>query len=133
MLQVGDNYQEEIVISQHQVDLFIEITGDNNPIHVDDEQARLAGFKKKVVHGMLAGTMLGGVLGTKFPGEGSVIIDRKFLFVRPVYVDDIYSMHFIVTEVDMEAHIGTLKCRLKDNSGKVCLECETRIKNQNAF
>lgn len=133
MLQVGEKYSEEIVITQHQVDLFIEITGDSNPIHTSDQQAQLAGFKKKVVHGMLAGTMFGGVLGTKFPGEGSVVLDRKFLFVRPVYVEDNYTMHFKVTDVDSEAHVGTMKCRLKDNSGKVCVECETRIMNQNAF
>jgi len=133
MLQVGDKYSEEIVITQHQVDLFIEITGDSNPIHTSDQQAQLAGFKKKVVHGMLAGTMFGGVLGTKFPGEGSVVLDRRFLFVRPVYVEDNYTMHFKVTEVDSEAHVGTLKCRLKDNAGKVCVECETRIMNQNSF
>lgn len=133
MLQVGDKYQEEIVITQHQVDLFIEITGDSNPIHTSDQQAQLAGFKKKVVHGMLSGTMLGGVLGTKFPGEGSVILDRSFTFVRPVYVDDNYTMIFKVVNIDPEGHIGTMKCRLKDNLGKVCVECETRIKNQNAF
>lgn len=133
MLQVGDKYSEEIIITQHQVNLFIEITGDKNPIHVSDQAAQTAGFKKKVVHGMLAGTMFGGVLGTTFPGEGSVVLDRKFLFVRPVYVEDIYTMHFKVTEIEPETHVGTLKCRLKDNSGKVCVECETRIKNQNAF
>ena len=45
MLQVGDKYSEEITISQHQVNLFIEMTGDKNPIHVSDEEAQKAGFK----------------------------------------------------------------------------------------
>ena len=133
MLEVGNKYAEEIAFTQKQVDLFIEMTGDRNPIHVSDEQAQLAGFKKKVVHGMLAGIMFGGVLGTKFPGEGSVVLDRKFTFVRPVYVDDTYTMLFKVTDIDMETHVGTLKCRMKDSMGKVCVECETRIKNQSAF
>jgi 3-hydroxybutyryl-CoA dehydratase len=133
MLQVGDKYSEEITISQHQVNLFIEMTGDKNPIHVSDEEAQKAGFKKKVVHGMLAGTMFGGVLGIKFPGEGSIVLDRKFTFVRPVYVDDTYTMLLKVADVNAEEHVGTMKCRLKDSQGKVCVECETRIKNQSAF
>ena len=133
MLQVGDKYSEEISISQHQVDLFIEKKKKKNPIHVSDEEAQKAGFRKKVVHGMLAGTMFGGVLGTKFPGEGTIVLDRKFTFIRPVYVDDNYAMLFKVAEIDQVEHIATMKCRMKDSQGKVCIECETRIKNQTAF
>lgn len=133
MLEIGSRYTEEVSFSQHQVDLFIEISGDKNPIHVSDEAAREAGFRKKVVHGMLAGVVFGGVLGTQFPGLGSIVLDRKFIFIRPVYVDDVYFMHFKVADVDHTEHIGTLKCRLSDQIGRICVDCETRIRNLKAF
>jgi acyl dehydratase len=111
------------------VDLFIEMTGDNNPVHTNAEAAQAAGYPSPIVHGMLAGSMFGRVLGMKFPGEGSVIMERNFTFIRPVFVGQTYTMSFKVADVDSENHVGLLKIKLKSLDGKVCIDCTTRIRN----
>ena len=55
----------------------------------------------------------------KQPKEGTIVLDRKFTFIRPVYVDDNYTMLFKVAEIDQAEHIATMKCRMKDSQGKV--------------
>ena len=58
------------------------------------------GYPSPVVHRMLAASMFGKVLGVKFPGEGTINLERSFIFVRPVFVGQTYTMTFKVKEID---------------------------------
>ena len=133
MIKVGDKYQERVVFTQEMVNSFIAIIGDNNPIHTNTEIAREQGFSAPIVHGMLAGSMFGRVLGVTFPGLNTINLERSFTFVRPVYVDEQYTMSFKVTEVDVVNHTAIIKCCLKDQHGKACVMCITKIKNEDQF
>lgn len=133
MIKKGDSYQEEVIFTQEMVNLFISIIGDNNPIHTDPKLARQQGYPAPIVHGMLAGSMFGRVLGMKFPGINTINLERSFVFIRPVYIDEPYVMSFKVSEVDVNTHTGIIKCRLKNQQGKVCIDCITKVKNSEQF
>lgn len=133
MIKKGEQYQENVMFTQEMVNSFIAIIGDNNPIHTNLEIALQQGFSAPIVHGMLAASMFGRVLGMKFPGKNTINLERSFTFIRPVYVNEQYVMSFKVTEVDDVNHIAIIKCRLKDENGKVYIECITKIKNADQF
>lgn len=133
MLNVGDTITEKIVFTKEEVFAFVKLIGDPNPVHLDEEYARNSYFKRLVVQGMHAGSSFSRVIGASFPGEGSINMYREFTFIRPVYVDEEYTMSFRILEIDKDSHIGTIKCRMLNPEGKICIDCLTRIKNPIQF
>jgi len=133
MLKPGDTYTKEIVFRQEDVETFASITGDHNPIHTNVQYAANTSFKQPVVHGMFAASAFSGVLGMTFPGKGSIALYRELTFIRPVFVDQTYSMHFKIIEIDYQKHQGLIKSTLKNKKGQVCIKAISRILNKNAF
>jgi UDP-4-amino-4,6-dideoxy-N-acetyl-beta-L-altrosamine N-acetyltransferase len=87
-LSPGSSYEYKFVLSNDQVRKFAEVSGDNNKIHRDDEFAKEFGFKGRLVHGFLAGSIFSNVFGTVFPGEGTVYINQSMNFIKPIYPND---------------------------------------------
>lgn len=133
MLEVGASTSEKVFFSKTEVIAFVKLIGDPNPVHTDEEYAKNSYFKKLAVQGMHAGSTFSRVIGDRFPGEGSINMYREFTFIRPVYIDEEYTMTFRIIEVDKETHIGIIKCRLINPQGKLCIDCLTRIKNSIQF
>ena len=120
-MKAGDVYSEAIVFRQEDVQVFAEITGDTNPIHINEEYAASSAYGRTLVHGMYAASCFSRVLGTKFPGEGTVTISRTFTFVRPVFVGETYTMTFKVLEIDPTEGQVSIKCVLKNAAGRICI------------
>jgi len=87
-LEVGMKGEYSKKITQDDLDKFISICNDINPIHVDSEFAKNAKFKDKIVHGILVSSLISTVVGTKMPGPGSVWLDQSLKFLLPVHVND---------------------------------------------
>ena len=132
-IKQGDTYTHELTFTQENVNTFAEITGDNNPIHLDAEYAAKTFFKRPIVHGFYSASVFSMVFGTKFPGEGTIYMYQDMKFMAPVFVDQPYTAKFEVTEVNTERHTGIIKCILEDENGKVVIEGTARLKNDARF
>lgn len=86
--------------SQENVNSFAELTGDNNPLHLDSEYAKSTIFKSPIVHGFFVGSIFSRIFGTKYPGEGTIYLDQSLNFLRPVYMDTYYYAKITVIEVN---------------------------------
>lgn len=84
------------------VRLFAHVTGDNNPVHLDDEYAGKSMFKKKIAHGMLSASLFSALLGTQLPGNGAIYISQSLKFKRPVYIGSTVTACVTVKSVDAE-------------------------------
>ena len=73
---VGLSYEHEFSFSQDSVKRFAEVTGDNNPIHLDSVYAATTPFKKPIMHGFLSGSIFSKVFGTIYPGEGTIYLKQ---------------------------------------------------------
>jgi acyl dehydratase len=133
MLSIGDSTTEKVVFSKQEVIAFVKLIGDPNLVHLDEEYAKNSYFKRLVVQGMHAGSTFSRVIGASFPGEGSINMYREFTFIRPIYIDEEYTMTFRIIEVNKETQVGTIKCRLINSQGKICIDCLTKIKNSLQF
>lgn len=130
MLQINDTFSEKITFTQEQVILFAQVTGDHNPLHLDEAYAATTSFKKPIVHGMLSAGIISKVLGTQFPGEGSVYLGQVIDFKRPIYVGIEYVFEFVVTEINAEKHIATIQTTVKDvEKNKVHITGSAQILN----
>ncbi len=99
MLEIGKKAFFAKTITETDVALFAGITGDFNPIHIDEESAKKSVFKTRVAHGMLSGSMISTVLGTKMPGPGTIYLEQNLKFKKPVYINDTVTVCVEVSDI----------------------------------
>lgn len=113
---LGDKAEITHKITQDDINKFVDLTGDDNKLHVDPDYAKNTSFKKPVAHGMLSAAFISTIIGTKLPGDGALWFSQSFQFLLPVRVGDIIT---IKAEV--------LKKEKRTNT----IELSTNIFNQN--
>ena len=87
-IQVGDAATLVRTLKPEDIQLFAIMSGDVNPAHVDPEYAKSSMFREVIAHGMWGGALISTVLGTQFPGPGTIYIDQTLHFSRPVGIGD---------------------------------------------
>ena len=83
---------KELIFDSAQVERFAVITGDTNPVHLDEDASRAAGFNAKISHGMLAGSELSRIFGTEVPGAGTLFLRSELVFLAPIYQSRAYRL-----------------------------------------
>ena len=110
LIKIGDSAFQEKVITEHDIELFGEVTNDYNPAHFDSEYAKGTIFKKRISHGMLIGSLFSKVFGMDLPGNGSIYLSQSLRFRRPVYFGDVITATVTVTEIDLEKNRVKFDC-----------------------
>lgn len=87
-IQIGDRASMSKTISDYDVYGFAGITGDFNPVHVNDEFAKTTMFKGRIAHGMLSAGLISAVLGTALPGANTIYLGQELSFRAPVMIGD---------------------------------------------
>ena len=105
-LQVGQTFCLDRFISENDIQTFADLTGDHNPIHLDEEYARETRFGKRVVHGVMLLGLISKVLGRDFPGPGSIAVSLACRFLRPVRLDSSVRVEVkVVEKLDKRKHV----------------------------
>lgn len=120
--KVGQAAELETVISDESVREYARISGDNNPIHLDDSYAATSNFGQRIAHGMLVAGSISNLIGTKFPGYGTIYVSQSLKFRAPVYVEDRIRTIVEVVKVDKERKRLTLKTevvKVKDGTNVI--------------
>ena len=89
-------------VTEADVVLFAGISGDSNPVHMDNEFAKGTMFKGRIAHGMLTASFISTVLGTRLPGPGCIYVSQNLKFRAPVRIGDTVKARVTVTAVDRE-------------------------------
>jgi 3-hydroxybutyryl-CoA dehydratase len=79
---------EKILISEDMVKDFSELSGDKNPIHLDEEYAKSTIFGKRVAHGMLLSSFFSRLISEVYPGKGSIYLQQNLIFKNPCFIND---------------------------------------------
>lgn len=132
-IKTGDTYSEKVKFNQANIDKFAEISGDNNPIHINAEYASKTPFGKCIVHGFFAGAVFSKVFGTQWPGEGTIYMYQDMAFRAPVFVEKDYIAKFEVIEVNEEKHRGLIQCTLEDTEGKTAITGQAKLMHTERF
>ena len=96
---IGQSANISKTISESDVYSFAGIIGDFNGVHVNEIIAQKSIFGKRVAHGMLVGSLISAVLGTKLPGEGTIYLEQNLQFLKPVYFGDTVTATLTVSEI----------------------------------
>jgi 3-hydroxybutyryl-CoA dehydratase len=110
-LSVGMARSLTRTITAQDVEKFAEVSGDFNPIHLDDAYAATASpFGRRVAHGMLTASLLSTLFGTRFPGLGSIYLSQSLRFKAPVMLGDAVTATVTVADINAEKARVTFDC-----------------------
>lgn len=88
---------------------FAHVTGDTNPLHLDEAFAAKTRFKTRIVHGMLYASFISALFATKMPGSGAIYVDQSLKFTAPVHIGDTVTARVEVKALNPERHMATFK------------------------
>lgn len=122
-------YREDFHFTQEHVILFSEASGDTNPIHLDDKYASNTIFKQKIIHGFLGGSIFSKILGTNFPGEGTIYLKQTLSFKRPMYINTTYTAIVDVLEIDENKSRAKISTNILDTNGNIVITGEALVQH----
>lgn len=99
-MEVGMFAENTMIVSGEKIDTFAELSGDFNPIHVDEEFAKTTMFGGRIAHGALSASLISAILGNDLPGPGAVFVELNMRFRRPAMMGDEVIARAEVVEVN---------------------------------
>ena len=102
--------------------MFAGITGDFNPMHMNEEYAKITPFKQRIAHGPIAASLIAPVLGTKLPGLGTIAVESSSRYLAPVMIGDTITARGEVIEKDEERNLVTMKLTFFNQHGTVVID-----------
>ncbi|QTY27704.1 MaoC family dehydratase [Flavobacterium sp. CS20] len=106
--KIGDYYELKSKFTSEDVNQFAKISGDFNPVHLNEDFAKNTVFKKRIVHGFLYGSTISSIIANKLPGLGSIYMYQDMKFVNPVYHNEELLSKVEIIEIDYEKDIYIL-------------------------
>lgn len=115
-LEVGMTASYAKTVTEADVVLFAGVSGDDNPVHINEEFAAQTPFGQRIVHGMFSAALISAVLGTRLPGPGAIYVDQQIRFKAPVHIGDTVTATATVREINAERRRVVLEtvCTVKD-------------------
>ncbi|MDR2033008.1 MAG: bifunctional enoyl-CoA hydratase/phosphate acetyltransferase [Azoarcus sp.] len=126
-IDVGDSAQLKRVLRNEDIQLFAAISGDVNPTHIDAEFAHAGQFREIVGHSLWGGTLISAILGTEFPGPGTVYVSQTLNFWRPVTVGDTLTVNVTCREKHERNHHIVFDCKVLNQNGVKVLDGSAEV------
>jgi len=127
-IKIGDKATVKHTITEEDIEKFVDLTGDNNKLHVDNEFAGATEFKHPVVHGMLGVSFISTVIGTKLPGDGALWFSQTLEFLRPVRVGDTIMVIGEVLAKNENARTIELKTEILNQHKQIVTTGKAKVK-----
>lgn len=121
-MNIGDSASFSKTVTEYDIYSMAGITGDFNPAHINTIYASGTPFAKRIAHGVLAVSLISGVLSTKLPGAGMIIISQVCDFKRPVFVGDTITATVEVVKKDEEQNRVWLNTCCTNQNGELVLD-----------
>lgn len=125
-LSVGQSDELTYTVTDEVIRKFADVSGDDNPVHLDQAFAETTQFGGRIAHGMLSGGFISAVIGTRLPGYGSIYLSQSLRFRRPVKIGDVVVAKATITALDADRGRATLEtvCTV---DGKAVVEGEALV------
>ena len=118
-IKIGQKEKFQIIITKSLINEFAQISGDFNPLHMDEQYTNLTPFKQRICHGMLLASFFSQLVGMYLPGKNGLYFSQSLKFISPCFINDIITIEGEVIDKSNSTKIITLKTTI-NSSGK-CL------------
>ena len=126
-INVGINHEFEITVTEKLVSDFSVISGDFNPLHMDENYATKTKFKKRICHGMLLASFLSRLVGMYLPGKNALYFSQVLNFVSPCFINDIITVKGEIIDKNYATKIITVKTSIVNQKNELILEGEAKV------
>jgi phosphate acetyltransferase len=126
-LKLGQSARLLRTLTLGDIQAFAAVSGDTNPAHLDAEYANESLSHGVVAHGMWGGALISALLGTKFPGAGTIYLEQVLHFTKPVRVGDTLTVTVTVTRKDDDQKSVDFDCQVVNQKGVVVLHGSARV------
>ncbi|MBV8815542.1 MAG: MaoC family dehydratase [Verrucomicrobia bacterium] len=118
---VGTSAERKKQITERDIELFSEITGDRNPLHFDANAAQKSVFGGIIVQGGVTSGLLNAIVAEDLPGPGTVFLEVNWKFIKAVYLGDVITARVELTAVREDKSICTINTSVRNQKDEVCL------------
>ena len=125
--KIGDSASLSKTISEADVQAFADVTGDHNPIHLDEQFAKHSRFGRRIAHGMLGASLISSAIANELPGAGSIYLSQTLRFVSPVYLGDTITAHITITAMREDKPIVTLETICENQNHEAVIKGEATV------
>jgi 3-hydroxybutyryl-CoA dehydratase len=126
-IRVGDSVSISKTIGEADIYNFAGVSGDFNPIHVDEEFAKTTRFGRRIAHGMLTASFISTVIGTGLPGKNALYLSQEMKFIKPVFIGDTITATGTVLENIEAKRILVLETVVKNQDGVTVLTGTAKV------
>lgn len=126
-LNIGIKEKFEIIITEKLVSDFAEISGDFNPLHMDENFAMKTKFKKRICHGMLVASFFSRLIGMYLPGKNALYFSQSLNFTSPCFIDDEITIEGEVIDKSTATRIISIKTRAINQNNVLLLDGVAKV------
>jgi acyl dehydratase len=126
-LKIGNIFSRSRLVTDELVRQFAELSGDYNPIHLDDEFAKTTRIGKRIAHGMLTGAFISAVVGYEFSERKILYLSQKMRFTAPVFIGNTVTVSATVSNIRIERGIVTLQTDCTNQKGETVVTGEAVV------
>ena len=134
MLKTGDEFRHDFRYSQDDVDTYARVSGDTNPLHVDEAAGAASMFGRRIIHGFLGASVFTKIFGALWYADGHVYLNQSMKWLKPMFVDTDYEAVVRVKEIFPEKNRITYECAVYDKStGDQTIAGEATLLNKKQY
>lgn len=124
--KVGDVVTYKTKVTEKMVKQFADMSGDHNPVHMDEEYAKGTRFGRRIAHGMIAGALISRTLATDL-GPGGIYLGQTMKFVNPIFIDDEITVRLEVKSLRDKIGVALIDTSVIKTNGDICVKGEATI------
>lgn len=109
-MEIGQSAEAVRTVTEEDLELFAKVSGDYNPVHMDEDFARKTPFRGRIAHGALVASYISGVLGNQLPGPGAIFLGLNMRFFHPTRIGDEVKTRVEVKSVDLKSRKAVMDC-----------------------
>lgn len=125
-MEKGEVVTEKVLVTEKMIQQFAEVSGDFNPIHMDEEYAKTTMFGRRIAHGMLSAALISRVLAMQIE-RGGIYLGQSLKFLNPIFIGDEITVELRLGSVREERGIAIIQTLVLNQKGEVCVKGEATI------
>src|SRR6185503_19375017 len=114
-------------VTDTDIQQFADVSGDHNPLHLDEQFAQQTRFGRRIAHGMLGASLISAVIANELPGQGSIYLSQTLQFIAPVFLGDTVEARVTVIGIREDKPIVKLDTKCTNQRNEIVIKGEATV------